>query len=127
MILPRVTGTLHKARNGHAVVTVRCPECGGTHRHDLGMFDDPDVSATLARRSVDAWMACRADLPGNFYRIVLPPPHKAKSGGDEPKASATPATAQEATARPRKRRRRRRRKPSDEHQEPAAPLGAAAG
>jgi hypothetical protein len=121
MILPRVTGTLHKTRAGHAVVTVRCPECGGTHRHDLGLFDDPEVSATLAHRSVDAWMACRADLPGNFYRIVLPPPHKAKSGGEEPRAiAATAATAQESPARSRKRRRRRRRKPTGEQQETAA-------
>ena len=74
MELPRVRGTLLPTRSGRAVVTVRCPECGAVHRYDEGPLAEPDVQAWLHRGFVDEWMPCRLDLPGNFYRVVLPRP-----------------------------------------------------
>ena len=66
-----VTGTLLTTRHGRAVVAVVCPECGAVHRHDLGPATDPDIRAVLRRGVVEAWMPCRAALPGNFYRVRL--------------------------------------------------------
>jgi hypothetical protein len=112
MVLPRVTGILHTASGARAVVTVRCPECGKIHRHDLGQLDDPEVLEMLQRRWVDQWMACRADLPGNFYRILfrssqvraaLPPkPPVQPEAGEQVVAPTTDA--------PRRRRRRKRKR-----------------
>ncbi len=66
-----VAGTLLTTRHGRAVVTVTCPECGAVHRHDLGPAADPEVREALRRGIVEAWMPCRAALPGNFYRVRL--------------------------------------------------------
>ncbi len=69
--LLQVAGTVLTTRHGRAVVTVTCPECGAVHRHDLGPAADPDIRAVLRWGVVEAWMPCRAALPGNFYRVRL--------------------------------------------------------
>jgi hypothetical protein len=122
MVLPRVTGILHTSSRTRAVVTVRCPECGKIHRHDLGALDDPDVIEALQRRWVDEWMACRVDLPGNYYRIILrssqvrvalPPKAAAPALTGEGAPAATPSDA------PRRRRRRKRKRDGGQAPSPA--------
>jgi hypothetical protein len=110
MVLPRVMGKLQRTAEGHAVVTVKCPECGRIHRHDLGVWDDPGVESLLAHRVIDAWMACRGDLPGNYYRIVV---SASRAKRPSAQASATPAgdtTSVQGDQPTRRRRRRGKRK-----------------
>lgn len=109
MVLPRVTGIRQKSSGVRVIITVRCPECGRIHRHDIGAIDDPEVSQILQNRTFDAWMACRVDLPGNFYRVILPKSQLREIS----KGEAAPAGEQTATppTQPR-RRKRRRRKPA---------------
>ncbi len=70
-----VVGTVLTTRHGRAVVTVTCPECGAVHRHDLGPANDPDIRVALQRGVVEAWMPCRATLPGELL------PRTAAAGG----------------------------------------------
>jgi hypothetical protein len=56
---------------GRAYVIARCPLCGGEHRYDKGDAGGPEIAAIRERGSTDEWMPCQADLPGNFWRIVI--------------------------------------------------------
>ena len=101
MDLPRVRGTLLITRTQRAVVTVPCPECGAVRRYDEGPLADPAVRAKLGRGFVDAWIPCRADLPGNFYRVLLSPPPApaaAARGGGSPAPAAPESAPGERTA-----------------------------
>ncbi|MGH2531059.1 MAG: hypothetical protein ACRDJW_02020 [Thermomicrobiales bacterium] len=122
MVLPRVTGILHTSSRTRAVVTVRCPECGKIHRHDLGPLDDPEVIEALQRRWVDEWMACRLDLPGNYYRIVLR--SSQVKVALPPKAAASPESGESTPSAPssdapRRRRRRKRKRDAGKVPSPA--------
>ena len=106
MNLPQARGGRLATRAGHAVVTVRCPECGAVHRYDEGPLDDPDVRARLGRGFVDEWMPCRADLPGNFYRVLLSPPRPAPAAARHAEGSPLPEANDGGAPRSRRRRRR---------------------
>ena len=106
MDLPRVRGTLLITRTQRAVVTVHCPECGAVHRYDEGPLADPAVQAKLGQGFVDEWIPCRADLPGNFYRVLLSPP-KAPAAAARVGGSPPPPSPKDG----RRRRRRRQKAP----------------
>ncbi len=72
MDLPRVRGRLLGGRRGRCLIAVACPFCGAEHRYDKGPLADPEVRALLERGFTDEWAPCRLDLPGNWYRVLLP-------------------------------------------------------
>ena len=109
MNLPQVRGTLLTTRGGRAVVTVPCLECGAVHRYDEGPLAEPEVADRLGRGFVDEWMPCRADLPGNFYRVVLPRPAPLR---DAASARHAPRSNDDPPRRTRGRRRGRRASPA---------------
>ena len=72
MDLPRVRGRLLSTRHRRRLIAVTCPFCGLEHRYDKGVLRDPEVQALLQRGFTDEWAPCQLDLPGNFYRVLLP-------------------------------------------------------
>ena len=72
MDLLRVRGRLLPTRNRRCLVAVTCLYCGAEHRYDKGPLRDPEVQALLQRGFTDEWVPCRLDLPGNWYRVLLP-------------------------------------------------------
>ncbi len=56
---------------GRAYVSARCPLCGQEHRYDKGEANGPEIEEIRKRGSIDEWMPCQGDLPGNFWRIVI--------------------------------------------------------
>ena len=72
MDLPRVRGRLLGGRHGRCLIVVACPFCGAEHRYDKGPRRDPAVRTLLERGFTDEWAPCQRDLPGNFYRVLLP-------------------------------------------------------
>ena len=56
---------------GRVYVCARCPLCGREHRYDKGDPNGPEIAEIRTRGSTDEWMPCQADLPGNFWRIVV--------------------------------------------------------
>ena len=119
MDLPRVRGTLLTTRSGRAVVTVRCPECGVVHRYDEGRLAEPDVQAWLHRGFVDEWMPCRLDLPGNFYRVVVPQGVPA-GGANSSKRGRAPGVAPAPRSGHQRRRRHGQRRAAAELPHPRA-------
>jgi hypothetical protein len=57
---------------GRAYVCARCPLCGQEHRYDKGDASGPEIEEIRRRGSTDEWMPCQGDLPGNFWRIIIP-------------------------------------------------------
>lgn len=57
--------------DGRAIVSARCPLCGIEHRYDKGDANGEEIAEIRTRGSTDEWLPCQADLPGNFWRIVI--------------------------------------------------------
>ena len=72
MDLPRVRGRLLGSRHGRCLIAVTCPFCGLEHRYGKGVLSDPEVQALIEQGFTDEWIPCQLDLPGNFYRVLLP-------------------------------------------------------
>ena len=70
MSLPRGKGRI-LVISGEAVVAARCPLCGSEHRYAKGAADSEDIVAIRRCGFTDEWLPCQADLPGNFWRIVI--------------------------------------------------------
>ena len=70
MDLPRAKGRL-VAIGGRTVLVAACPLCGGEHRWDKGPARGPGAEEVRARGYSDEWLPCRADLPGNFCRVLV--------------------------------------------------------
>jgi hypothetical protein len=56
---------------GRAVVVARCPLCGEEHRYDKGAAGGEEIELLRQVGYTDEWLPCQADLPGNFWRIVI--------------------------------------------------------
>ena len=70
MDLPRVRGRLLDVA-GRAILAATCPLCGAEHRWDKGPAREPAAQEVRAQGFSDEWLPCRADLPGNFCRVLV--------------------------------------------------------
>ena len=70
MSLPKGKGRILVVK-GEAVVAARCPMCGNEHRYAKGAVNGEDIVAIRRCGFTDEWLPCQADLPGNFWRIVI--------------------------------------------------------
>lgn len=90
MTLARGRGRITVVR-GEATIVARCPLCGAEHRYRKGLANGEDIEEIRQRGFTDEWLPCQADLPGNFWRVVI-------SGGRPGGKSGGPRRAQEPKA-----------------------------
>lgn len=95
MSFPRGRGKISTA-GGKAVIVAWCPFCGMEHRYEKGAADGEEIEAIRKRGYTDEWLPCQADLPGNFWRVVVSggkgsKPSKGSRGG--PRRSQAPKSS----------------------------------
>ncbi len=56
---------------GRAFVTARCSLCGKEHRYEKGDARGEVIEQIRKSGFTDEWLPCQADLPGNFWRVVI--------------------------------------------------------
>jgi hypothetical protein len=79
MSFPRGRGRILN-EGGQAIVVARCPLCSAEHRYVKGAASGEEIEEIRRRGFTDEWMPCQADLPGNFWRVVIAGGSKAGKG-----------------------------------------------
>jgi hypothetical protein len=63
--------------------------CSAEHRYVKGATGGEEIEEIQQRGFTDEWMPCQADLPGNFWRVVIAGGKTGKGSGRRPRSGSS--------------------------------------
>jgi hypothetical protein len=88
MSFPRGRGRILTV-DGQAIVVAICPLCSREYRYRKGAVGGEEIAEVRRRGYTDEWLPCQADMPGNYWRVVIAGNGKSRRSGKRPARPAS--------------------------------------